>query len=194
MIIRLAEGNLQTKFGTFLEILYYDGQSELIAIVMGNVEDKENVLCRVHSSCISAHTFNSIECDCREQMELSQFLIEQEGIGIIILLNQEGRGNGHLALLSSVKLKEKGMNSTEAYVELGYEKDARRFNRAAEILTDLKVKSITLLTNNPEKVKDLKQESIIVSGTKQIAISVESNDKLLKSYQDKIKLGHLIDL
>src|SRR5947209_18576486 len=142
MIIRLAEGNLKTKFGVFLEVLYYDGQKESMALVMGDVENAENVLCRVHSSCISAHIFNSIECDCREQMEMSQFLIQQEGRGIIIWLDQEGRANGHLALLSSVKLKEGGRNPTEAYVELGYEVDARSYRSAAEILKDLKVSSI----------------------------------------------------
>src|SRR5215213_9325431 len=105
MIIRLAEGFLNTKFGKFLEVLYYDGQKESIALVMGDVKDGENLLCRVHSSCISAHIFNSIECDCREQMEMSQFLIEKEGKGVIVWLDQEGRSNGHLALLSSVKLK-----------------------------------------------------------------------------------------
>ena len=88
MIIRLAERNLKTKFGNYLEILYYDGQSESIALVMGNVEAQEKVFCRIHSSCVSAHVFNSIECDCREQMEMSQSLIEQKGQGIIIYLDQ----------------------------------------------------------------------------------------------------------
>ncbi len=81
MIVRLAEGSLRTKFGTFLEILYYDGQKESIAIVMGDVRGQDHVLCRLHSHCVSAHIFNSIECDCREQMELAQAMIEQQGAG-----------------------------------------------------------------------------------------------------------------
>lgn len=193
MIIRLAEGQLKTKFGTFLEVLYYDGQKEYIALVMGDVENAEDVLCRVHSSCISAHIFNSIECDCREQMEMSQFLIQQEGRGMIIWLDQEGRANGHLALLSSVKLKEKGVTSSQAYVELGYEVDARSYRRAAEILRDLKVSSIILLTNSPHKSSDLEKEGIKVSGTKQIVIEPD-NDSLLQAYKDKINRGHLIKL
>src|SRR4028119_208440 len=101
MIFRLAERDLKTKFGNFREILYYDGQSESIALVMGETEAQENVFCRIHSSCVSAHVFNSIECECREEMETSQSLIEQKGQGIIIWLDQEGKGNGHLALMKS---------------------------------------------------------------------------------------------
>ncbi len=88
MIIRLAEGTLQTRFGAFTQILYYDGQKEIIALVMGDIAHKENVLCRVHSHCISAHIFNSIECDCREQMEMAQRLIQEAGSGVIIWLDQ----------------------------------------------------------------------------------------------------------
>lgn len=169
MIVRLTEGNLKTRFGEFLEILYYDGQKESIALVMGDVADAEDVLCRVHSSCIRGHVFNSIECDCREQLETSQSLIEQSGCGIVIWFDQEGRGNGHLALLSSIRLKSEGLSQTDAYLKLGYESDARSYKRAAEILAELKVKSIVLLTNNPDKTSDLEKENIKISGTKRIA-------------------------
>src|SRR4030095_6117049 len=101
MIACLAERNLKTKFGIFKEILFYDGQKESIALVKGDIAGKENVLCRVHSSCISAHIFNSIECECREEMGISQGLIEKAGKGVIIWLDQEGKGNGHLALIKS---------------------------------------------------------------------------------------------
>ena len=100
MIVRLTEGLLKTKFGAFREILYYDGQKESIALVMGDVAEAEDVLCRVHSSCIRGHVFSSIECDCRQQLETSQALIERAGRGVVIWFDQEGRGNGHLALLS----------------------------------------------------------------------------------------------
>jgi len=173
MIIRLAERNLKTKFGNFQEILYYDGQTESIALVMGNVEAQENVFCRIHSSCVSAHVFNSIECDCREQMEMSQSLIEQKGQGVIVWLDQEGKGNGHLALMASIKHKKMGLSQSEAYEKVGYEADARSFRAAAEILSDLKVKSVVMLTNNPAKADDLRRASIIVSDTKKIKISTE---------------------
>jgi len=164
MVVQLAEGNLKTKFGEYREVLYYDGQKEAFALVMGNVAGEEAVLCRVHSSCIFAHHFNSIECDCREQMEISQQLIQQEGKGIVIWLDQEGKGNGHFALLKSVAHKRQGMPQAEAYEAVGFKRDARDFTRAAEILNDLGVKSIRMLTNNPNKVETLTRHGIEVVG------------------------------
>lgn len=166
MIVQLAEGNLKTKFGEYREILYYDGQKESFALVMGEVEGEEAVLCRVHSSCIFAHHFNSIECDCREQMEISQQLIQQEGKGIVIWLDQEGKGNGHFALLKSVAHKREGMSQADAYEAVGFKKEARDFTRAAEILHQLGVKSIRMLTNNPNKVATLTRLGVEVVGIK----------------------------
>lgn len=170
MNIRLAKRELRTKFGTYLEILYYDGQLESIALVMGDVENQENVFCRVHSHCISAHVFNSIECTCREEMETAQALIEQEGQGIIIWLDQEGKGNGHLALIKSIPFKKAGSSQADAYLKAGFEADARSFRPAAEILSDLGVKSVVLLTNNPDKADDLRIASIMVSDTKELTV------------------------
>lgn len=192
MIIRIAEGMLETKFGTFKEILYYDGLNESIALVKGDVENKKDVLCRVHSHCISAHIFNSIECDCREQMELAQFFIEQKNEGIIVWLDQEGRGNGHMALLQSAKLRDDGMSQSEAYVKLGYEVDARSFKRASEILEDLRIGSISLLTNNPKKIGGLKDVGINITSTQQLSIDAKDNKHLQKTYQDKLSRGHTI--
>jgi GTP cyclohydrolase II len=163
MIFRLTERDLKTKFGTFREILYYDGQAESIAIVMGDVAEREDVLCRVHSHCIGAHVFNSVECECREEMERSQFLIEQNGTGVVIWLNQEGKGNGHLALMASTPYKKEGFPQAEAYKLAGFEADDRNYRPAAEILADLGVKSIVLLANNASKADDLRRASIKVS-------------------------------
>jgi GTP cyclohydrolase II len=135
---------------------------------MGDVAQKENVLCRVHSQCIHGHVFNSIECDCREQMEMSQRKIEEAGQGVIIWLDQEGKGNGHMALLLSRKLKDEGISQAEAYVRLGYPADARSYTRAAEILRDLEVQSVTLLTNNPEKASDLRKDGLVIAGIQQL--------------------------
>lgn len=173
MIVRLAERDLNTKFGNFREILYYDGQSESIALVMGEVEGQENILCRIHSSCISAHVFNSIECECREEMEIAQTLIQREGKGVIVYLDQEGKGNGHLALMASIPHKKAGLKQSEAYEKVGFEADARSFRPAVEILSDLKIKSVILLTNNPEKADEFKKASISVSATKELTISAE---------------------
>lgn len=174
MIVKLKERDLETKFGTFRECLYYDGQAESIVIVMGEVENEENVLCRIHSNCISAHVFGSVECDCREQMESSQAMIEKERKGVIIYLDQEGKGNGHLALMASIEHKKAGFSQSEAYEKAGFKADARSFRPAAEILADLKVKSVVLLSNNAEKASDLQKASINVSETRALKINDSS--------------------
>lgn len=166
MIYRLTERDLQTKFGAFREILYYDGQKESIALVMGNVENGEDVICRVHSACVSGHIFNSVECECQAEMEAAQSAIQTAGKGLIIYLEQEGKGNGHLALMASIPYKKAGMKQSEAYEKAGFEKDARSFRPAAEILRDLKVESVILLTDNAGKAEDLRRASIVVTETR----------------------------
>ena len=171
MIKRLAERELKTKFGTFTEILYYDGQRESIAIVMGDVADPADVLCRVHSHCIGAHLFNSIECTCREEMSAAQAAIEADGRGVIIWLDQEGKGNGHLALIESIPFK-KEHGQAKAYEMAGYRADARDYRAAAQILEDLGVKSIVLLANSESKADELRKESVIVSASRRLVIDV----------------------
>ena len=173
MNIRLAERELKTKFGDYTEILYYDGQKESVAIVMGDIENAENVLCRIHSACLGGHVFNSVECECADEMAAAQTAIQKDGRGVIIYLDQEGKGNGHLALMKSIPFKNAGFSQSEAYVKAGYKADARSFRLAAEILNELKVKSVVLLTNNTEKAEDLRRAAIIVSGIKEITVSAE---------------------
>ncbi|MDW3211449.1 MAG: GTP cyclohydrolase [Reichenbachiella sp.] len=170
MIVKLAEGPLKTKFGEFTEALYYDGQKESIALMIGDLAGAEDVLCRVHSSCIFGHYFNSVECDCQEQMDISQQLIGEAGKGIIILLDQEGKGNGHFALLNSVKYKRQGINQAVAYEAVGFSKDNRDFSAAAKILKQIGVGSIRMLTDNPEKVKTLQKHRIKVTGSQNIEL------------------------
>jgi GTP cyclohydrolase II len=194
MIIRIAEGPLHTKFGTFLEILYYDGQQEMVALVMGNVQNGEAILCRIHSHCLDAHVFNSIDCDCREQMERAQTLIEQRGVGVIIWLDQEGRGNGHLALMRSRALQEQGASQTEAYVRLGYEADARRYTRAAEIIHELGISSVQLMSNSPQKSAGLEAAGITIVGTLPLVLDPGTNERQRRNYEDKIRRGYNIEL
>lgn len=185
MLKLLAEGTLSTKYGEFTEYLFYDGLSELIALVKGDVTDAEEVLCRVHSHCVPAHIFNSIECDCREQMALAQERIEADGKGVIIWLDQEAKGNGHMAAVLSAQLKMAGIPQTEAYQQLGYEKDARSFAGAVEALKFLKVASIKLMTNNPKKISALTSLGVKVANTEGIFIAPD-NPELHKTYLDKI--------
>jgi GTP cyclohydrolase II len=185
MIKLLAEGDIVTRYGTFTEYLFYDGQSESIALVMGDVGHEDDVLVRVHSNCVPAHIFNSIECDCREQMALAQQAIQDAGKGVIIWLDQEAKGNGHMAAVLSARLKADGVPQTEAYARLGYERDGRSFVRAAEIVDFLKIASVTLMTNNPEKIRTLTDLGVTVSGTRGLYLEAD-NPELLKTYMDKI--------
>jgi GTP cyclohydrolase II len=164
-LIRLGERDLQTKFGTFREVLYYDGQRESIALVIGDVEGAENVLCRLHSACLSGHVFNSVECECADEMAAAQSAIREAGKGVIIYLDQEGKGNGHLALIESMKFK-KEFGQAEAYVKAGYKADARDYRPAAEILTDLSVRSIVLMSGSREKAAKLAEHAVTVSETR----------------------------
>lgn len=170
MIKRLASRELKTKFGIFTEVLYYDGQKESIAMVMGDVADGEEILCRVHSHCIGAHVFSSIECTCREEMEAAQAEIEKAGRGVIIWLDQEGKGNGHLALIESIPFK-KELGQAEAYVRAGYQADARSYTAAAQILDELGVRSILLLANSEDKANDLRKEGIAVVGLQRLEVT-----------------------
>ena len=171
MITKIAEGNLQTKFGEYHEILFYDGQKESIALIMGNVYGEEEVLCRIHSSCIAAHYFNSTECDCREQLEIAQRLIQQKGKGIIIWLDQEGKGNGHFALLKSKPHKDQGLTQSASYETIGFKRDARGFACAAEILQEVGIKSVCLITNNSDKAETLNQFGVKVAGLKETSLT-----------------------
>lgn len=166
MINRLAERELETKFGTFKEFLYHDGQSESIALVMGDVESEREVICRIHSACIGGHVFNSIECECAAEMAAAQAAVQAAGQGVIIYLDQEGKGNGHLALMLSIPFKKSGMSQSDAYVAAGYQADARDYRAAAEILQELGIRSVFLLTDNPAKAEDLVRIGVNVAGTK----------------------------
>jgi GTP cyclohydrolase II len=181
MLTRLAEGPLHTVFGTFQEILYGDGPRESIALVRGQVDEGQAICCRVHSHCVGAHVFNSLECDCREQMALAQALIAHEG-----------RGHGHVALLRSRVLQAQGWSQTEAYLRLGYTVDARDYTSAAAILRDLGVRSIRLLTNSPQKVESLQAAGISIVGTHPLAVDPGTNERLRRLYADKMQQGHRI--
>jgi len=165
MNIRLAQRDLKTKFGPFTELLYYDGQAESIALVMGDVAAQENVLCRIHSACVGGHVFNSVECECADEMAAAQAAIQRAGKGLNVYPDQESKRNGHPRTKKSIPVKKTGHSQAEAYKMAGFEADARSFRPAAEILAELKVKSVVLLTNNPEKAADLRRASIEVAGT-----------------------------
>jgi GTP cyclohydrolase II len=193
MLVQVAHGPLKTKYGDFVEHLFYDGTRDCIALVYGDVAGQEGVLCRVHSQCLTAHLFNSIECDCREQMAMAQQRIRKAGRGLIIWLDQDGRGNGHFALLKSAHLRiVDGMSQTEAYTHLGFPTESRTYRQAREVLNLLKVKSISLLSNSPQKRDELVNSGIVIDRMFPIYIRKPRNDVLSRTYEDKKSRGHAI--
>lgn len=193
MIVELARGPLETVYGEWQHIVYWDGMQQAIGMVYGDVKGKKRVPCRVHSSCHTAHTFLSVECDCREQMEMAMALIVEQGAGAIVWLDHEGRANGMLAHIASQTLKRQGMSQSDAYESLGFPRDARTYTAAAEVLHDLGIKSVTVLTNNPLKVEALRAAGLpIVDDDARVEIE-PNNEFLAKQYKDKREVdGHLL--
>ncbi len=178
-------------FGTWREIFYYDGLTDSFALVYGQVADQPAVPCRIHSACLSAHVFNSIECDCREQMAIAQAMIQKLGYGVIIWLDQDGRGNGHLALMLAAKLSaETGIPQTDAYRHLGYGVDQRRYLAATAILRDLAVASVRLISNSPAKASALGADGIEVIDMLPVAVDLADYPQLRAYYADKAARGH----
>lgn len=170
---------LPTEHGDFKTLAY----GEALVLVKGDVRGKENVLCRVHSECLTGDVFHSRRCDCGEQLEEALRRIEKANSGIFIYLRQEGRGIGLENKINAYKLQDEGLDTVEANEALGLAVDARDYAKVAEILIDLDVKSIRLLTNNPEKVEDLQLHGVIVS--KRIPIKIPSNPHNKKYLQTK---------
>jgi GTP cyclohydrolase II len=164
----LVETQIDTKFGTFNQLLHYNGQTEAVVLVMGDVNGADGVLCRVHSACKNGHSFNSTECDCADQMAAAQNAIAKSGRGIVLLLDQEGKGNGYLALLLSKKYKASGMKQGDAYRAAGYQPDARNYAQAASVRLDLGVKSVVLLTEGTSKAEGLIAHGVKVLSTQSV--------------------------
>ncbi|MBU2100055.1 GTP cyclohydrolase II [Candidatus Micrarchaeota archaeon] len=184
--------NLPTDFGVMKLYAFSCPESNCVhlALVKGKVKGKE-VLTRVHSRCITGEIFHSLKCDCGPQLELALKKINEEGSGIIIYLFQEGRGIGIIEKIKAYKLQETGLDTVEANKALGHEADQRDFSVAAGILKKLGVTKVKLMTNNPEKIKQLEENGIKV--TERIPLKVKSNP-FSKNYflVKKKKLGHLL--
>ena len=162
----LVQTPLPTEHGEFI-LHYYSNNiddKEHIALVKGDVSNKEQVPVRIHSECFTGDVLSSRRCDCGEQLAMAMELINNAGAGVLIYLRQEGRGIGLLKKLQAYNLQDQGMDTVDANIHLGYLADEREYSIAALILESLHVKSIKLLTNNPKKIDDLKKLGINVEG------------------------------
>ena len=164
-IERVADTSLPTRYGAFSAVGYrsLDDRAEHIVLVKGDVRDRDNVLVRVHSECRTGDVFGSMRCDCGEQLDEAMRRIEAEGAGVLLYLAQEGRGIGLLNKLRAYELQEFGLDTVEANLSLGLPADARDYRIGAEMLADLGVRSVRLLTNNPAKVAGLEAGGIRVA-------------------------------
>ncbi|HQQ94959.1 MAG TPA: bifunctional 3,4-dihydroxy-2-butanone-4-phosphate synthase/GTP cyclohydrolase II [Bacteroidia bacterium] len=191
IVERRVEVNLPTAWGDFRLIDYsvVTNAQEHLVLVKGNWDKNEAVLVRMHSSCVTGDIFGSCRCDCGDQLHRSMEMIEKAGKGVIVYLNQEGRGIGLLNKLKAYKLQEQGLDTVEANVELGFKADERDYGVGAQILRDLGVRKIRLMTNNPKKRAGLIGYGLEI--VENVAIHVKSNphnEKYLQTKKDK--LGH----
>ncbi len=193
LVHRLVSTKLPTKYGTF-EIHVYKSETdskEHVALVKGEISARKPVLVRVHSECLTGDVFGSLRCDCSDQLDAAMRLVEQEGEGIVLYMRQEGRGIGLSNKLKAYKLQDEGLDTVEANEKLGFRPDLRDYGIGAQILRDLGVGKIRLMTNNPKKVVGLHGYGLeIVERVPLEAVPHALNEKYLKTKRDK--LGHLI--
>lgn len=195
LVEKSAEAYIPTKYGDFKAYGYINllNGEHHIALVKGDISDGEDVLCRVHSECLTGDVFSSLKCDCGEQLNFAMSEIEKEGRGILLYMRQEGRGIGLINKLKAYALQEKGMDTLEANLALGFEADMREYYIAAQILKDLGVKSLNILTNNPDKIEQLKDYGIDIKERRAIEVQANEHDKnYLKTKKDK--MGHILEL
>ncbi len=194
LIKREVEVNMPTKYGDFRLIAYKQltTNEEHFALVKGNWDEHEPVLVRVHSSCITGDILGSMRCDCGDQLHNAMKMVEKEGKGVILYMMQEGRGIGFMNKLRAYKLQEEGMDTVDANLALGFKADQRDFGIGAQILRDLKVTKMKLITNNPKKRAALKGYGLeIVENVPIQTIPNIHNEQYLKTKRDR--MGHELD-
>ena len=189
---RVAKANLPTRHGAF-EIFVYNtsDHKEHVAFTLGAIDDGEPVLVRAHSECLTGDVFGSSRCDCGEQLDDSLRFLQERGRGVLLYLRQEGRGIGLAKKISAYALQEQGLDTVEANLALGLPEDMRDYRVAAEMLLDLGVRRVRLLTNNPAKIEGLELYGVEVVERVPLGISPNpSNLEYLRTKREK--MGHLL--
>ena len=188
-----ASVRMPTKYGEFKAYGYVNrlNGEHHVALVKGDIGDGKNILCRVHSECLTGDTFGSLRCDCGQQFASAMTQIEKEGRGILLYMRQEGRGIGLINKLKAYELQEQGMDTVEANLALGFREDQREYYIGAQILRHLGVKSMRLLTNNPDKVYQLKEFGLEIAERVPIQMDATAYDiRYLRTKRDR--MGHLL--
>jgi 3,4-dihydroxy 2-butanone 4-phosphate synthase/GTP cyclohydrolase II len=193
LVERVVATKLPTAFGEFTAIGYRSllDEKHHVAMVKGEVAGAEDVLVRVHSECLTGDVFHSLRCDCGEQLEAAMAMIEKQGAGVLLYLSQEGRGIGLLNKLRAYKLQEEGLDTVDANLKLGLPADLRDYGIGAQILVDLGLTSIRILTNNPKKIHGLEGYGLSVSEQVPIqSVPNPHNEAYLNAKRDK--MGHVL--
>ena len=195
LIRRAATANLPSRFGgTFKIIVYENDVDEMkhIALVKGDIQPEDEVLVRVHSECVTGDIFGSERCDCGDQLHRAMEMVEEAGKGVIVYMHQEGRGIGLVNKIRAYELQEKGVDTVDANIELGFKADLRDYGIGAQILVDLGVRKMRLLTNNPKKIVGL--EGYGIAMTERIPIVIEPNENNIRYLETKKhRMGHILE-
>lgn len=195
LVHRVTEAKLPNKYGEFTAIAYRSDieSEEHVALVLGNINTDEPVLVRVHSECITGEVFGSLRCDCGEQLNMAMKIIANEGRGVIVYMRQEGRGIGFHNKLRAYALQDKGLDTVEANLHLGFAPDLRDYGIGAQILVDLGVSKMRLLSNNPKKLLGLEGYGLEVVETVPIIVQPNQYNRNYLETKEK-KMGHLLGL
>jgi len=195
LVQKVATAKLPTKYGDFTAIAYKSDidNDEHLALVIGDIKTRKPVLVRVHSECLTGDIFGSLRCDCGEQVIQSIKRIAEEGRGVLLYMRQEGRGIGFHNKICAYELQDKGMDTIEANLSLGFEPDLRDYGIGAQILADLGLHKIRLITNNPKKVIGLEGYGINVIETVPIIIPPNTHNRRYLETKQK-KMGHILKI